>query len=237
MSEKPAFTAAQADFLRSFLSAPGRPEGTMSYEELAGFLFALSCVPEMLPPTEWMPLVFNEGQAGFADAAESEQFLDALMALHDRTIAEAKEGTSELPIGCAPLTDPLANFDDAPLGRWSQGFASGHRWMSDWWPNDLPQEHAEDLSAILLILTFFSSRTFADSYLNAMEQGGRTMEEMAAHILAMHPEAMRAYAAIAEDVALVSNETQEPAHSNKIGRNDPCPCGSGKKYKKCCGTN
>jgi preprotein translocase subunit SecA len=21
---------------------------------------------------------------------------------------------------------------------------------------------------------------------------------------------------------------------NKVGRNDPCPCGSGKKYKKCC---
>ncbi len=25
------------------------------------------------------------------------------------------------------------------------------------------------------------------------------------------------------------------AVSNKIGRNDPCPCGSGKKYKQCCG--
>ncbi|MBA5851714.1 SEC-C domain-containing protein [Clostridium sp. cel8] len=24
-------------------------------------------------------------------------------------------------------------------------------------------------------------------------------------------------------------------NKNKIGRNDPCPCGSGKKYKKCCG--
>ncbi len=24
---------------------------------------------------------------------------------------------------------------------------------------------------------------------------------------------------------------------DKVGRNDPCPCGSGKKYKKCCGTN
>jgi SEC-C motif-containing protein len=23
--------------------------------------------------------------------------------------------------------------------------------------------------------------------------------------------------------------------ANKVGRNDPCPCGSGKKYKKCCG--
>jgi preprotein translocase subunit SecA len=27
----------------------------------------------------------------------------------------------------------------------------------------------------------------------------------------------------------------EPVRSEKIGRNDPCPCGSGKKYKKCCG--
>lgn len=26
-------------------------------------------------------------------------------------------------------------------------------------------------------------------------------------------------------------------NENKIGRNDPCPCGSGKKYKKCCGNN
>lgn len=25
------------------------------------------------------------------------------------------------------------------------------------------------------------------------------------------------------------------AVSNKVGRNDPCPCGSGKKYKQCCG--
>ena len=26
-----------------------------------------------------------------------------------------------------------------------------------------------------------------------------------------------------------------PAKKPKVGRNDPCPCGSGKKYKKCCG--
>lgn len=25
-------------------------------------------------------------------------------------------------------------------------------------------------------------------------------------------------------------------NENKVGRNDPCPCGSGKKYKKCCGS-
>jgi preprotein translocase subunit SecA len=27
----------------------------------------------------------------------------------------------------------------------------------------------------------------------------------------------------------------QPLKSNSVGRNDPCPCGSGKKYKKCCG--
>jgi SWIM/SEC-C metal-binding protein len=27
------------------------------------------------------------------------------------------------------------------------------------------------------------------------------------------------------------------ATSTKVGRNDPCPCGSGKKFKKCCGEN
>lgn len=30
---------------------------------------------------------------------------------------------------------------------------------------------------------------------------------------------------------------RRPAASKKVGRNDPCPCGSGKKYKKCCGIN
>ncbi|MCM8788244.1 MAG: SEC-C metal-binding domain-containing protein, partial [Candidatus Omnitrophica bacterium] len=31
---------------------------------------------------------------------------------------------------------------------------------------------------------------------------------------------------------------QQPIRvGKKIGRNDPCPCGSGKKYKKCCGAN
>jgi len=30
-------------------------------------------------------------------------------------------------------------------------------------------------------------------------------------------------------------KTKTVVKGEKIGRNDPCPCGSGKKYKKCCG--
>ncbi|MFC1789575.1 preprotein translocase subunit SecA [Patescibacteria group bacterium] len=31
------------------------------------------------------------------------------------------------------------------------------------------------------------------------------------------------------------SKTNEPMANKNVGRNDPCPCGSGKKYKKCCG--
>ncbi len=42
-----------------------------------------------------------------------------------------------------------------------------------------------------------------------------------------------------EKAAEIAREYRDAniAHSEKIGRNDPCPCGSGKKYKKCCGKN
>jgi preprotein translocase subunit SecA len=49
-----------------------------------------------------------------------------------------------------------------------------------------------------------------------------------------------------EAVARVTGESgagdgsikQQPVRrGEKVGRNDPCPCGSGKKYKKCCGAN
>ena len=34
---------------------------------------------------------------------------------------------------------------------------------------------------------------------------------------------------------MMQDEPEEQEKSEKIGRNEPCPCGSGKKYKKCCG--
>lgn len=39
-----------------------------------------------------------------------------------------------------------------------------------------------------------------------------------------------------KDLKRLVKEPKEPyVRGEKIGRNDPCPCGSGKKYKKCCG--
>ncbi|ERK28633.1 SEC-C metal-binding domain-containing protein [Clostridium intestinale] len=40
-----------------------------------------------------------------------------------------------------------------------------------------------------------------------------------------------------KEIAKSYKESKTVRNENKIGRNDPCPCGSGKKYKKCCGVN
>ena len=47
---------------------------------------------------------------------------------------------------------------------------------------------------------------------------------------------------VARETSAIHGETQrtrqpKKREATKVGRNDPCPCGSGKKYKKCCGSN
>ena len=45
------------------------------------------------------------------------------------------------------------------------------------------------------------------------------------------------YGAILDEIERKQNDfgKKKPTKVIKVGRNDPCPCGSGKKYKKCCG--
>ena len=38
-----------------------------------------------------------------------------------------------------------------------------------------------------------------------------------------------------DDEPVTDMPIEVPPANGKVGRNDPCPCGSGKKYKKCCG--
>ncbi len=65
------------------------------------------------------------------------------------------------------------------------------------------------------------------AFLTALEQQGRLGggRALAAFVRALHP--------AFEQVAGGKPQPIERPGS-RIGRNDPCPCGSGKKYKKCC---
>jgi hypothetical protein len=62
-------TDVKGDAYEGLLAAPARPAGTFTYPQLAGFLFAVATVPELVKPSEWLPLVFNDGDPGARDAA------------------------------------------------------------------------------------------------------------------------------------------------------------------------
>jgi SEC-C motif-containing protein len=96
----------------------------------------------------------------------------------------------------------------------------------------------EDLGAISV--TFPSGR-FSDFM---SEQGnGRVLNHLwnelrkRSGILTLLNERMRRIKPIGQEIAHLSMGGKEAAHAPSqriVGRNDPCPCGSGKKFKRCC---
>lgn len=67
-------------------------------------------------------------------------------------------------------------------------------------------------------------------YYKVMNRHHPLMEEWRLHV-----EELNRHSAQMVDSAVINHPKYTPVTSVKIGRNDPCPCGSGKKYKKCCG--
>jgi uncharacterized protein len=245
VSDVPKLTAAIVRRLRAFLDAPERPKGTMRYEELAGFLFAVVSCPELIMPSEWMPEIYRGKEAGFRDLAETQSILPMIMALYNRVAAGRSPGSPRLTIRVAPRTPPSSNLEpDAPLSLWSRGFAYGHGWVEESWEAIAETPFDEDLGAALLVLTFFAKRGVAEAFTRESTRQPRpTVEEMAAMALSSIPDAMRTYSrmgmlvekAIRETERRLSEDAKTPS-STGVGRNDPCPCGSGKKLKKCCGS-
>lgn len=239
MSMIPTFTEAHAAILRTFLSSPQRPKGAMSYPQLAGFLFSMANAPELIPPSEWMAIVFNDQDARYENRDEAERVIQAMMALYNNCGRERVKGSVSLPPGCEIRPQPLENFgDDAPLSQWARGFLAGHTYLEDVWIEYTPDSLDKELGAMLVVLTFFSSPALAKAY-HKEGKGKTSLEHLAETIVVVFPDAMVEYADLGWSIFLALREAgdlgEEPSDHQKIGRNDPCPCGSGKKFKKCCG--
>jgi preprotein translocase subunit SecA len=74
----------------------------------------------------------------------------------------------------------------------------------------------------------------AQSDVDAVEEQRRQADEQNKHY--QHDEAQQATASAAPTPPPQDSKPQPTVRSSaKVGRNDPCPCGSGKKYKQCCG--
>ena len=184
--------------LAQFLTAPERPEGTMTYPELQGFLFAVACCPEPVEPDEWLALIFNEQDAGFADEDEAAAMIEAIVGVYNDIYEELLEGEPLLPDCCRILTPADANFaDDASLSAWARGFLDGHEWLADIWEQAVPSELDDELGSALVMLMCFSSRELAAAFCN---NGG---EELGPEVLAQaavenFEAAMSAYARIGQ---------------------------------------
>ena len=231
--------ASDPSALRAFLEHPTRPAGTLSYHELQGLLFTVVSAPELIPLSEWMPIIFAGEEVDYANVEQAKAVIGQIMALYNTINAAVLDPPTLLPADCPLRDDVLANFaDDAPIAQWSRGFLRGHQWLEELW-EDLPEEVAEELDATLMALGFFSSREMAEDFYAEASTSEQSFAGMAEAIHRVLPRAVAQYAYMGRSTAtvLAEHDWDEPelTHHAKIARNEPCPCGSGKKYKKCCG--
>jgi uncharacterized protein YecA (UPF0149 family) len=143
-----------------------------------------------------------------------------------------------LPADCAFRDDVPADLEDeAAVRQWSHGFRLGHVWLEDVWHQYVAEELDEQFAATLLTLSFFSSRKIAEAF-RKDSAPGKTLEELATMIRRVFPDALAEYAhfgrSISQVIAEAGRSEGGPRPAVKVDRNDPCPCGSGLKYKKCC---
>ena len=227
--------------LKAFLARPTHPEGTLSLPELQGFLFALNAAPELVQPSEWIPFIFADEEPEFRDMKEAEEVMGALMDLYNDVNVSVRAKGPRLPPGCVFLDPPMANLDpEAPVSAWARGFSAGHMWLEDAWDRYLPEEMEEEMGAVLAALGFFSSRSLAEKMAEEAFESGASVEGLAEMFCRVFPDAVMEYAGVGratyEAVLEVEDGPQSPKPAPApVGRNDPCPCGSGKKFKKCCG--
>ena len=81
----------------------------------------------------------------------------------------------------------------------------------------------------------FKSLSLGPNIRKSLQNGEWNLEEFRKRVLTteMPSESMRMD--VLRQLAEIKASMPQPEEQKKVGRNDPCPCGSGKKYKHCCG--
>jgi yecA family protein len=221
--------------LRAFLARRAKPGAIQSFNELHGFLFTIASAPELVSPSGWLPLVLGGEERQFRTTEEAERILGSIMDLYNKINEDVLADKVKLPEDCRFRDDLLSNLDeDAPISQWSRGFALGHTWLKESWDEFLPEEYCEDLGAFFLVLAFFASRPAAEDCATEAADEGVSLASLARGCRKEFHYAMATYARLGRSIYQALME-QPPEESVKVGRNDPCPCGSGRKFKKCCG--
>ncbi|MEI7711478.1 MAG: UPF0149 family protein [Rhodospirillales bacterium] len=74
------------DALEAYLSSDDSPEECMDLSELDGFLAGLVVGPETIPPSEWMPAVWDNEEPAFADEAQANTILSTILGRYNEIV-------------------------------------------------------------------------------------------------------------------------------------------------------
>ena len=224
----------ELDKLELFLHEQSNNADAMNLSEFDGFCSGLIVCPEMLMPSEWLPIVFGQmGGLEFDDATVFEAGMELIMGHYNRV-------AQFLTPPCYSFetiygTDP--NSSDVLWESWVSGFAKAMEMRPRAWDKIMSCGDI-DLIADLTMLIFMQS--FCEGEIDLPGYEIDEIDEQAPDmipniVLNLNDWVKSRQQGFPFASQAPANANIEPFERGKVGRNDPCPCGSEKKYKKCCG--
>lgn len=206
-------------------------ENTMDVGVLDGFLTAAALAPEMPTDEDLLPFIFDP--EGDPEKVPDNPRILELIDLRRREIAAALNADGGLDPIILPFVDEAGNeiTDEEGVGAiepWAAGFFMGAaRWIEEIPEDD--EEAFRHFSRIVRYATLEAQNSDDEAQVAAIYEAAGEKPKTLADALYSVVESVFALKQI-----LRPNKPQR-RESPRIGRNDPCPCGSGKKYKQCCG--
>lgn len=208
-------------WLGRFLVSRQVPATTMTLDMLDGYLTAATIGPVARSDAELLKNIWSEDEAAAPqwDGDDQQVHVSGLIERHCRAIRLRCEASSRH----APFIPPApGNPDQLGMG-WVDGFAHALEQSGEAWdPLFADRRGAEE--ALELLALYPDDREYFGRPATANEK---------ARIVERLPDILKRIAAYWRDPAR-RYPGSVPVRVAKTGRNDPCPCGSGKKYKKCC---
>ncbi|CAN5467562.1 YecA family protein [soil metagenome] len=212
--------------LDQFLLSDRCPDDAMTMDSLHGFLTALVIGPETIPMSEWLPHVWgdeDEGGPAFKTQREAERIMNLIARFMNEIAITFEVAPKEYePLFCQREWEGKDLIDGE---GWAFGFWDGMNLRLDAWQPLM----ASNLAPLMRPFYLLGADEIEEEELRLVETPVQ-QHKLAIEIESNIPEIQRFWKPLRKSsVETVTRE--EP----KVGRNDDCPCGSGKKFKKCCG--
>ncbi|AHE98683.1 UPF0149 family protein [Thioalkalivibrio paradoxus] len=221
----------ELDELDAFFMSEAVPEAAMDLAMLDGYLTTIALNPELIPPSVWLPWVWDtdagQDNPEFHDTAEAEHILGLIMRHYNHVLTLVGRGSPE-PIFGQPIATQGEPF--TIVEEWAGGFVFGITTFADPWWTQL-QEQAPELLAPILLHGTDEGLDILDEAPEEMDVALRDAPDQIVESL----QHLQDYFAPLQQQRAVQRTQSVRRAVPKVGRNDPCPCGSGKKFKKCCG--